>query len=805
MLRRNFVSLVSFAVWIACGGQGAMAQDEVADSEQMRGLEEVTVTARKRDESLQDTPLAISAFSNQDLVDMGATGLEDIAARSPGMQYAVQGGQFAGRGTTTIRFRGMDTLAGGPELATPFLDGVPMSGTVEGIGLQDLERIEVIRGPQSAFFGRATFAGAINYITRDPGDEYAGRISAEVASTGRYDVSMSHEGPILQDKLSYRISGRKYHRDGPFRSEVDGGLLGEENTESIAAALYFKPTENFSAKAQILYYENDDGSPAGGFIGAPLLNCWAKNGGDPLFTPPPGYTGVGPVDFFCGEIPKVRPGDGLTLSSVLDSVRGRELLFDHTGSPLWSDPATLAIYDDVPSLKHLGTRRESLRAHLKMTYTFPGLGWDLTSISGYNEGATHSVTDNDAEGVKAIFSSSANVSSDFFQELRLSSGTDQRLEWLIGLSYFKQDGKGAGYVWLPPFELFLRNSSSGSSTLIRTPAAFGALNYEFTGPRGGGVEGRYQEDEKDQGQTVTGASVKKTFTNFMPRAILQYEPNRSTNLYLTYAQGNRPGGFNTAVFALSDDEKQQLQDQVGGSEYVDEEELENFEFGWKQRLLDDRLYFDLAAYYMKWKNQQTRVQAMLYNPAHPNADPETGIRTVELNVAAGMTDLWGIELTADALVGDYGKVGMTFNWAASEFQDFFCVFPQRFTGGTDCAGNSTARYPEFSGSAYASYRRPVSDEWTGFIRGEVMYFGEAFTDESNLAWTPDYTTTALRLGSETDTYRVEFWVKNLFDSYFYVAGARQSSFSHGLNFNEQGVTVTPVVGRQIGLTAVYKF
>lgn len=129
----------------------------------------------------------------------------------------------------------------------------------------------------------------------------------------------------------------------------------------------------------------------------------------------------------------------------------------------------------------------------------------------------------------------------------------------------------------------------------------------------------------------------------------------------------------------------------------------------------------------------------------------------------------------------------------------------RFTGGTGCAGNSSARYPEFSGSAYASYRRPISDKWTGFIRGEVMYFGEAYTDESNLAWTPDYTTTALRLGSETDTYRVEFWVKNLFDSYFYIAGARRSSFSHGLNFNEQGVTVAPDVGRQIGLTAVYKF
>lgn len=802
MIRHGYLSSLIFAVCFAFGSQGAVAQDETAVGESARVLEEVMVTARKRDETSHDAPLAISSFSSQDLVDIGATTLEDISLRTPGVQYAEGlAGQFAGRGSSTIRFRGMHSPA--QQLATAFVDGIPIMAGLSGLGLGGLERIEVIKGPQSAFFGRSTFGGAINFITRDPGDEFAGEISTEIANMGRYDVSVSHEGPILPGKLSYRITGRKYHTDGPFRSYVDQGKMGEQNTDSIAVAIAYKPTDNFRATARVMRYDDEDGAPAGGLIEAPLHNCWADNGG-PLFTPPPDYRGVGPVDYFCGGLPRVRPGPYLALSTGVVSDRGQQLLFGQTGSALWSSPDALKQFKDAPSLDHIGLHRKALRTSLKMAYRFPELGWELSSMTGYNEARLSQVEDNDEEAPLAMFSVSASSREDFFQEVRLSSAVGQRLTWLVGISYFKQDNVGIGFVWLPPFDLFLSNGSV-TKTHVKTSAVFGATTFKFTDQINLSLEGRYQEDESDQGFTAGGVRMKKTFPNTMPRVILQYQPIEETNLYLTYAKGNLPGGFNAQVLEMTDDERQQLLDQVGGSAYVGEEELQNFELGWKQRLFNNRMSFDLAAYYMIWKNQQTTVQAMLYNPSHPNADPTTGLRPIQLTVGAGKTDLWGIEFAADALVGNYGKVGMTFNWAASEYKVFYCGFVERFTGSTDCAGNSSPRYPEYSGSVFASYTRPISDQWTGFVRGEAIYFGKAFVDESNLAWTKSYTTTQLRLGAETDTFRVEVWAKNLLDSYFYTGGSRQSSYIHGFDFSQQGVTVVPDVGRQIGLTAIYKF
>lgn len=810
MLQRFLASLLVVVAWVICGNQGAVAQEAVAQEEAAvdrsgRSLEEVIVTARKRDETSHDVPLSISAFSSQDLVNIGAKNLEDISGRTPGLQYASQGGQQAGRWQTAIRFRGMDINSTSPtqQLATAFIDGVPVMGGVSGIGVEDVERLEVIKGPQSAFFGRSTFGGAINFVTKDPRDEFAGQISAEAADMGQYDVSVSHEGPILPGKLSYRITGRTYHRDGPFRSQVDQGKMGEESTESIAATVLLKPTESFSAKARIMMYEDEDGEPAGGLIGAPLLNCWADNGG-PLFTPPPGYTGVGPVDYFCGELPMVSRSN-LNRSTTVQSVRGQQLLFQRTGSAVWANPGIAALFDDTPSLDHNGMRRKSFRASLNMSYTLPGLGWQLTSMSGYDDEQFRNVYDYDAEAPLSVFSTSAATFEDFFQEIRLSSAAEQRLTWLLGLSYFRQEYVNAGIAWFPPpFDLFLVTPTL-SRKKVETPAVFASTSYKFTDQVSLSLEGRYQVDKLDQGALANGTQLKKDFPNFMPRVILQYQPIDETNLYLTYAQGNKPGDFNAGVFVLTADELRQIQEQVGGGPFVDEEELENFEIGWKQRLLENRVSFELAAYYMKWKNQQTRVPTVLYNPTHPNANPVTGTRPLEIIVAAGKTDLWGVELAANALVGNYGRIGATFNWAASDYKEFYCGFPQRFTGSNDCAGHSSPRFPEYSGSAFASYARPISDEWQGFVRGEVIYFGKAMVDESNLAWTKAYTTAQLRLGAETDQLRVEIWAKNLFDKEYYVAGSRQTDFTNGFDFNQQGVTVTPDVGRQIGLTAIYKF
>ncbi|MEM6573238.1 MAG: TonB-dependent receptor plug domain-containing protein, partial [Pseudomonadota bacterium] len=163
-------------------------------------LEEITVTARRRDESLLDIPLTVSAFSADAIEKAGFNTINDLITAVPGVTY--ESFEAEGRGESAS-FRGVSTNTGDPTLqnSSKFIDGVYVSGSLYTVLLDDLERVEVIKGPQSALFGRATFSGAINYITKKPTNELRGNLRASVAEQSRYQVSGTVSGPIVEDTL----------------------------------------------------------------------------------------------------------------------------------------------------------------------------------------------------------------------------------------------------------------------------------------------------------------------------------------------------------------------------------------------------------------------------------------------------------------------------------------------------------------------------------------------------------------------------------------------------------------------------
>ena len=147
------------------------------------------------------------------------------------------------------------------------LDGIYVLGATHTIPLDDLERVEVIKGPQAAYFGRNTFGGAVNYITKNPStEEWSGQVQASGATYEEYDVSASVQGPLMENKLGFRIGGRLYGR-GNMWTASDGGGIGEQSTSTIYGTLYATPNENFDIKLRAFYARDDDGPPAGGFVG----------------------------------------------------------------------------------------------------------------------------------------------------------------------------------------------------------------------------------------------------------------------------------------------------------------------------------------------------------------------------------------------------------------------------------------------------------------------------------------------------------------------------------------------------------
>ena len=242
--KNGFRPLVSCAVAAAIAisapsyAQGNKSDDSV-------GLEEITITARKVEENLMSVPIAITAFSEKDIESAGIKQLNDVMLRTPSFNFVNQQGGSGrnDRSSNALVFRGLYLAsniglnAGG----SLFIDGAPVIGS-QPPSINDVERIEVLKGPQSAYFGRSTFAGAINFVTRDPNTSFKGRLNAEVSSWESHDMSLSAEGS-LTDSLSGRVTARSFERGGQYTNFADPGgkKLGGQTTQSFSTTLVYNP------------------------------------------------------------------------------------------------------------------------------------------------------------------------------------------------------------------------------------------------------------------------------------------------------------------------------------------------------------------------------------------------------------------------------------------------------------------------------------------------------------------------------------------------------------------------------------
>ncbi|MCB1624406.1 MAG: TonB-dependent receptor plug domain-containing protein, partial [Pseudomonadales bacterium] len=265
-------------------------------------LEEVVVTARKRVESIQDAPLTIQAFTNTQIEERGVQSISDLAKFAPGLTFNAGSSRaasdFSIRGMTQISAVGDNRR----DLVTVFIDGVPYIGNPSGIGSDDLARVEVIKGPQSALFGKATFGGAISLITTTPGNELKGRVSATAGTYGDYRLSGAIEGPLVENRLSGRlvVDGRQF--DGFYRNAF-GGRLGETDERYVAGTLNFTPTDDISIRLRYSKRDDEYGPAATTLIArSDEHNCGPFPGFQtrPLAGLPAGFTLEQSRRLFCG-------------------------------------------------------------------------------------------------------------------------------------------------------------------------------------------------------------------------------------------------------------------------------------------------------------------------------------------------------------------------------------------------------------------------------------------------------------------------------------------------------------------------
>ena len=359
-----------------CFPLGAAAQE----------LEEIIVTARKRDESLLEAPLSITVFSAEDLSRAGLETLGDISLQTTGLSFQDNiASNRPGRSNTLIRFRGMSPPRGSPhqQLAGLFIDGVYVTGGSQSIPMLDVERVEVIKGPQSAFFGRNTFSGAINYVTRNPSlTEFEGKVRVTAAQYSQYTIAASYGGPIIADKLAFQIGVSDYNKGSMYIAN-DGGELGKESSDSFSLTLLATPSDNFSVRARVFFHEDDDGPPAIAYLpGSDYDTCTGTsirrpdNDGN--------IVTLNPTQYVCGRVPL--PGEPGAPDISVNTTLYPEI-FKRITHPTrcpedcsnWLvqnlvDSTTL---DGVPSRRTMGMSREIFRSVLELDYGFAN-GMDLS-------------------------------------------------------------------------------------------------------------------------------------------------------------------------------------------------------------------------------------------------------------------------------------------------------------------------------------------------------------------------------------------------------------------------------------------
>ena len=224
-----------------------------------QGLEEITVTARKTEENLQEVPLAITALDGQQLDRLGVKDLATLSQQDTSVQFD----EGFTPSDTRITIRGLSPTRGRPNVAT-LIDGIDItSEAVSNAGgsllidprLIDVQRVEIVKGPQSALYGRSAFAGAIQYVTRDPSDQLDGAIFLDYNLQGDEEIRGNVSLPI-SDTLGTRINGYAWNSDGYYRNAATDRLLGGGDGAGITATTLWTPTARFSAKWRIDYSDD---------------------------------------------------------------------------------------------------------------------------------------------------------------------------------------------------------------------------------------------------------------------------------------------------------------------------------------------------------------------------------------------------------------------------------------------------------------------------------------------------------------------------------------------------------------------
>ena len=773
--RKRTLQLSIIATLVASAYQPLWAQENNDSSAAV--IEKIEVTARKRSESLQEVPLSVSALTSEDIDKKGVVTVSDLQNFAPGLVISNNYSGKADRSIQTFTMRGFTPSNGNEATSSMFIDGVPVSSTTAISSVGSPERIEILRGPQAAYFGRNTFAGAVNIVNKKPNEEWAGSIDLTLGNYSYSRLRGEVEGVIVEDKLSFRASAESYDREGAWDNQYsDGGTLGDQKTTMANLYLYATPTEDLTLKAFGFYSKDEDGPAASAMISAYSLEQFGVTGQSDCM--------INGNPYFCSVPNKIDP-----LS--YNTVAGQSL------KDMLANPSNRL--SSTSLLNGYGLGREFYHAHLVADWAITD-SFTLSSLTGYNNEETIGVNDIDHFG-SAAFDYTYIVdkaNKDFSQELRLSYDSNDKFSGSLGISYLDASKKSASAAAV--FGVAPASIRPPAETQAETIGVFFGLAYDFTGATTLSVEGRYQTDELTSINNTGVELANETFKNFMPRVIIDHKLNDNTMAYVSFSQGVNPGTFNSHILTYSDYAREQLT-AAGVNFKVDPEKVDNYEVGVKGSLLDNSMNYAVSVYYAQWTNQINQ-QGFVF------VEPDTGETTNAAGSSnSGDVDLYGIEFETHWLITRDLRLNAAAAYNGSDINSFAQPNMTKLTGIDDFSGKEQPNVSKYSGNIGLQYNGMLTDEYEYFVRGDYIYNSGMWTNQANIIKTKDIQKVNLRAGVYIGDLELQAYVDNLFDNDEYTFGFDYYAFTPTFQYTavNSAMLMSLQQPRTFGIRAKYSF
>jgi outer membrane receptor protein involved in Fe transport len=696
---------LALAVSAILAAAPAIAADEGSDAD----VREIIVTARKAPERLLDVPISITAFVSDDLQETGARDIFDLSRMTPGFsfeklnRYGVQGG------VSRPVIRGMSNILGEGN-ASVFVDGIQYSDSILSFPFDIVDRVEIIKGPQAALFGRATFAGAINLVTKKGTNTPENRVSLRAAEFGDYEANFLSRGPISEDKLFYMIHGRYYTFDGAYNNTLDGEKIGGEESYNVNASLEYRAGDTFSAILSAGFTRDNDGLAAITLQDRFANNCYLNS----------------LRQYYCGE---VREQDGATL-----------------------DRAGLFGTD--------GIERESIRASLQLEWDFDGFslisnsgGFTTDQDYGYDatyQGATafgqftvpgapnYTRTATDPVATTGVERVEVSTRDEWSTELRAQSNAEgERFHWLIGAFYYQSRRE----LQEDHFRASAPTVFSGENQ-VDNRAVFASLGFDITKNFDVKAEVRYAEDEIANVKTnPTYVKIGQTFDSVSPRFSLRYKLAPDSMIYASAALGNKPGVIDADPRLPTD------------LQFADEEEAWSYEIGTKNRFLDRRLEVNAAVYYIDWTNQQ--ITSSFVIPPGP--------ATIPYVLNAARSEVKGVELDGQVAITENLSAGVTYAYTDAQFVELTDAEALNLLGNASVEGKQLPGVPEQQASVFGKLSFNLGESLQSYVRVDAAFTDRKYDQIFNLAHTGYQKLVNLTFGIDSQQWGAQLFVRNLTD------------------------------------------